>query len=77
MLAVNRAFYRAFNDRDYDAMANIWAPAGAMVRRIYLALTGSPASGGNGSMPPLAGPCEAGSVQRLVQPGKGAQKERL
>jgi len=31
VLAANRAFYRAFNDRDYAAMANIWAPAGAMV----------------------------------------------
>ena len=31
VLAVNRAFYRAFNDRDYQAMANIWAPSGAMV----------------------------------------------
>ncbi len=31
MLAANRAFYRAFNDRDYQAMEGIWAPAGAMV----------------------------------------------
>ena len=31
VLAANRAFYRAFNDRDYAAMANIWAPTGAMV----------------------------------------------
>jgi ketosteroid isomerase-like protein len=31
VLAANRAFYRAFNDRDYQAMENIWAPAGAMV----------------------------------------------
>jgi hypothetical protein len=31
VLAANRAFYRAFNDRDYAAMENIWAPAGAMV----------------------------------------------
>jgi ketosteroid isomerase-like protein len=31
VLATNRAFYRAFNDRDYAAMENIWAPAGAMV----------------------------------------------
>lgn len=31
VLAANRAFYRAFNDRDYQAMANIWAPSGAMV----------------------------------------------
>ena len=31
VLAANRAFYRAFNDRDYEAMENIWAPTGAMV----------------------------------------------
>ena len=31
VLAANRAFYRAFNDRDYEAMVNVWAPAGAMV----------------------------------------------
>jgi ketosteroid isomerase-like protein len=31
VLAANRAFYRAFNDRDYDAMEQIWAPTGAMV----------------------------------------------
>ena len=31
MLAANRAFYRAFNDRDYATMEGIWAPAGAMV----------------------------------------------
>src|SRR5260370_32833568 len=31
VLATNRAFYRAFNDRDYEAMARIWAPSGAMV----------------------------------------------
>ncbi len=31
VLAANRAFYRAFNDRDYAVMENIWAPAGAMV----------------------------------------------
>src|SRR5689334_16925967 len=31
VLAANRAFYRAFNDRDYAAMEGIWAPAGAMV----------------------------------------------
>jgi ketosteroid isomerase-like protein len=31
VLAANRAFYRAFNDRDYQAMEGIWAPAGAMV----------------------------------------------
>jgi ketosteroid isomerase-like protein len=31
VLAANRAFYRAFNDHDYDAMEQIWAPSGAMV----------------------------------------------
>ena len=31
VLAANRAFYRAFNDRDYEAMENVWAPTGAMV----------------------------------------------
>ncbi len=31
MLTVNRAFYRAFNDRDYPAMESIWASSGAMV----------------------------------------------
>ena len=31
VLAANRAFYRAFNDRDYDSMEQIWAPTGAMV----------------------------------------------
>ena len=31
VLAANRAFYRAFNDRDYAAMEGIWAPTGAMV----------------------------------------------
>ena len=31
VLAANRAFYRAFNDRDYAAMEQIWAPSGAMV----------------------------------------------
>jgi len=31
VLAANRAFYRAFNDRDYQAMEGIWAPAGAMI----------------------------------------------
>ena len=31
VLTVNRAFYRAFNDRDYEAMENVWAPTGAMV----------------------------------------------
>ncbi len=31
VLAANRAFYRAFNGRDYDSMEQIWAPSGAMV----------------------------------------------
>jgi hypothetical protein len=31
VLAANRAFYRAFHDRDYDAMEQVWAPTGAMV----------------------------------------------
>ncbi len=31
MLAANRAFYWAFNARDYDAMEQLWAPSGAMV----------------------------------------------
>ncbi len=31
VLAANRAFYRAFNDRDLPAMDLIWAPSGAMV----------------------------------------------
>lgn len=31
VLAVNRAFYRAFNERDYEAMEQVWAPSGAMV----------------------------------------------
>ncbi len=31
VLAANRAFYRAFNDRDYDAMDLLWAPSGAMI----------------------------------------------
>jgi len=31
VLTVNRAFYRAFNDRDYAAMENLWAPAGAIL----------------------------------------------
>ena len=31
MLAANRAFYRAFSERDADAMDQIWAPSGAMV----------------------------------------------
>ncbi len=31
VLTANRAFYRAFNSRDYDAMDHLWAPSGAMV----------------------------------------------
>jgi ketosteroid isomerase-like protein len=31
VLAANRAFYRAFTERDVDAMDQIWAPAGAVV----------------------------------------------
>lgn len=31
VLAANRSFYRAFNERDYDAMNVLWAPSGAMV----------------------------------------------
>jgi SnoaL-like domain len=31
VLAANRAFYRAFNERDYDAMEQLWAPSGAMI----------------------------------------------
>lgn len=31
VLAANRAFYRAFNERDYDAMDQLWAPSGAMI----------------------------------------------
>lgn len=31
VLAANRAFYRAFNDRDAGAMDLLWAPTGAMV----------------------------------------------
>jgi len=31
VLAANRAFYRAFNDRDADAMDLLWAPTGAMI----------------------------------------------
>src|SRR5258708_33631579 len=31
VLAANRAFYRAFNDRDLAAMDLVWAPSGAMV----------------------------------------------
>lgn len=31
VLAANRAFYRAFNERDLAAMDLVWAPSGAMV----------------------------------------------
>lgn len=31
VLAVNRAFYRAFNDRDAAAMDQIWAPTGSVI----------------------------------------------
>jgi len=31
VLAANRAFYRAFNDRDADAMELLWAPTGNMI----------------------------------------------
>jgi ketosteroid isomerase-like protein len=31
VLAANRAFYRAFNERDAEAMDQIWAPTGAVV----------------------------------------------
>ena len=31
VLAANRSFYRAFNDRDADAMELLWAPTGALV----------------------------------------------
>src|SRR5690349_14289563 len=31
VLAANRIFYRAFNERDYEAMESLWAPNGAMV----------------------------------------------
>lgn len=31
VLAANRAFYRAFADRDVEAMDQVWAPSGAMV----------------------------------------------
>ena len=31
VLAANRAFYRAFNDRDLAAMDLVWAPTGALV----------------------------------------------
>ncbi|MBS0518863.1 MAG: nuclear transport factor 2 family protein [Proteobacteria bacterium] len=31
VLTVNRAFYRAFNDRNYEAMDLLWAPSGATI----------------------------------------------
>src|SRR5919197_588248 len=31
VLAANRAFYRAFSERDAEAMDQVWAPSGAMV----------------------------------------------
>jgi ketosteroid isomerase-like protein len=31
VLAANRAFYRAFSERDLEAMELVWAPSGAMV----------------------------------------------
>jgi hypothetical protein len=31
VLAANRAFYRAFNERDYEAMDLLWTPSGAMI----------------------------------------------
>ena len=31
VLAANRAFYRAFNDRDAQAMDQIWAPTGSVI----------------------------------------------
>ncbi|HYX02471.1 MAG TPA: nuclear transport factor 2 family protein [Reyranella sp.] len=31
VLAANRAFYRAFSERDAEAMDQLWAPTGAMV----------------------------------------------
>lgn len=31
VLATNRAFYRAFNERDIDAMELLWAPSGATI----------------------------------------------
>ena len=31
VLAANRAFYRAFTERDSEAMDQLWAPTGAMV----------------------------------------------
>jgi len=31
VLAANRAFYRAFNERDAEAMDQLWAPSGAVI----------------------------------------------
>ena len=31
VLAANRSFYRAFNERDYDAMEVLWASTGSMI----------------------------------------------
>lgn len=31
VLAANRAFYRAFNDRDIDAMDLLWSPSGSVI----------------------------------------------
>jgi ketosteroid isomerase-like protein len=31
VLAANRAFYRAFNERDFAAMEQLWAPSGAVI----------------------------------------------
>lgn len=31
VLATNRAFYRAFNERDHEAMDLLWAPSGATI----------------------------------------------
>jgi hypothetical protein len=31
VLAANRAFYRAFNERDYSAMDQLWSPSGAVI----------------------------------------------
>ena len=31
VLAANRAFYKAFNERDADAMEILWAPSGTMI----------------------------------------------
>ena len=31
VLTVNRAFYRAFNERDYDALDTLWAPTGSLI----------------------------------------------